>query len=97
MNRRDFIKTTAMVGAGVALYGLGGAENAHGFYQGSGLGLTLFSQPLRGVGPGGIPVAVSNGVSLVTGGHPLLAQYQPIPGHATPEPGQDYAVGLHRR
>jgi spore coat protein A, manganese oxidase len=58
MNRRDFIKTSAMVGAGVALYGGFGSAPAWAFYQSSGLNLFLFDQPLRGVGPGGIPVAL---------------------------------------
>lgn len=48
MNRRDFIKTSAIVGAGVAFYELGAPERALAFAQSSGLGLTLFSQALRG-------------------------------------------------
>jgi hypothetical protein len=48
MNRRDFIKTSALVGAGVAFYELGAPEKALAFAQSSGLGLTLFSQALRG-------------------------------------------------
>jgi spore coat protein A len=58
MNRRDFIKTSAMAGAAAALYGGFGPARAWAFYQSSGLGLTLFGQPLRGVGPEGIPVAL---------------------------------------
>ena len=48
MNRRDFIKTSAIVGAGVAFYELGVPERALAFAQSSGLGLTLFTQALRG-------------------------------------------------
>jgi spore coat protein A len=70
MNRRDFIKTTAMVGAGVALYGAFGAERAHAFYQSSGLGLKLFQQTLRGRDVASlateIGVAASDGAAPVT-------------------------------
>ena len=48
MNRRDFIKTSALVGAGAAFYELGVPERAFAFAQSSGLGLSLFSQQLRG-------------------------------------------------
>jgi FtsP/CotA-like multicopper oxidase with cupredoxin domain len=56
--RREFIKTTAVAGGGLVLYGGFASEKAWAFYQSSGLGLTLFAQALRGVGPGGIPVAL---------------------------------------
>jgi spore coat protein A len=56
MNRRNFLKTTAMTGAAVAMYGAFGGQRAYAFYQSSGLGLTLWSQPLRG----------SDAVSLAT-------------------------------
>jgi spore coat protein A len=56
MDRREFIKTTAMTGAALGLYGMLGPEHAYAFYQSSGLGLTLFSQSLRG----------SDAVSLAT-------------------------------
>jgi spore coat protein A len=56
MKRREFIKTTLMASAGAALYGAFGGR-VFAFNSSSGLGLTLFAQPLRGVGPGGIPVA----------------------------------------
>lgn len=56
MNRRAFVKTTAMAGAGLAF--MKSARMAWAFSQSSGLRLTLFGQPFRGVGPGGIPVAL---------------------------------------
>ena len=45
-NRREFIKTTAMAGAAVGLYGAFGSELAYAFYQGP--GLPKFIQLLRG-------------------------------------------------
>ncbi len=54
VDRRDFIKTTAAVGA-VALLG-GRWQDAYAFYQSS--GIALFGTQLRGIGPGNnIPVA----------------------------------------
>jgi spore coat protein A len=58
MKRREFIKTSLMAGAGTALSGRFATQRLLAFYQSSGLGLTLFSQTLRGVGSGGIPVAL---------------------------------------
>jgi spore coat protein A len=56
-----------MAGTAAAIYGALGTKRAWGFNQSSGLRLTLFSQQLRGVGPGGIPVALPDGISPVTG------------------------------
>src|SRR5512140_1714147 len=57
MNRREFMKRAAMTAAAFGVYGALGPRRAWAFYQSSGLGLNLYAQPLRGVGPGGIPVA----------------------------------------
>lgn len=53
--RREFIKTTITVGAGLALYGGFGPENAWAFYQTN--KTPLWETVFRGVGPGAIPVA----------------------------------------
>jgi spore coat protein A len=68
MNRRSFIKTSAMAGAGLAFM-KASSRMAWAFSQSSGLGLTLFGQPLRGVGgPSGIPVAMPDAAAApVTG------------------------------
>ena len=55
INRRDFLKTSALTGAGLALW-KGSERLAWAFYQSS--GLQKFIQPFRSVGPGGIPVAL---------------------------------------
>jgi spore coat protein A len=60
-SRRDFIKTSAALGAGVML---GGSwKFARAFYQTPINTIPLFQTALRGVGPGGIPVAASDGFS----------------------------------
>lgn len=63
MHRRQFMKTAA--GAAALFWA---RRRACAFYQSSGLGLTLYAQPLRGVGPGGIPVALPDALPApVTG------------------------------
>ncbi len=56
LNRRDLIKTGLGVGAGVAFGRWGKWGSAYAFNQSP--GIPLFKTALRGVGPGGIPVAV---------------------------------------
>ena len=58
LSRRQFIALTAMAAVGVAvpLELLSNAAPTFAFYQSA--GLKKFAQPLRGVGPGGIPVAL---------------------------------------
>ncbi len=55
--RRDFIKTTITVGAGVALYHGFASQEASAFYQTTPQSTPLWRTAFRGVGPGGIPVA----------------------------------------
>src|SRR6516164_3295690 len=73
MNRRDFIKTSALVGAGAAFYELGVPERAFAFAQSSGLGLSLFSQRIRGsdlLSPASqMGVAASDGVATTGASH----------------------------
>jgi spore coat protein A, manganese oxidase len=55
LSRREFLRNTAIIGAsGLVTWRLG-LRDAFAFYQSQ--GLQKFIQPLRGVGPGGIPVA----------------------------------------
>ena len=56
MNRRDLIRTGLGVGAGLALGRWGKGGSAFAFNQSP--GIPLFGTALRGVGPGGIPVAL---------------------------------------
>ena len=56
LNRRDLIKSGLGVGAGLALGRWGKWGSAQAFYQSP--GIPLFQTALRGVGKGGIPVAV---------------------------------------
>ena len=59
VTRRQFLKGAMIAGAGLALPALPvkwNAGTAHAFYQSP--GIPLFGTTLRGVGPGGIPVAV---------------------------------------
>jgi len=56
LNRRDLIKTGLGAGAGLAFGRWGKWGSAHAFNQSS--GIPLFGTTLRGVGPGGIPVAI---------------------------------------
>jgi spore coat protein A, manganese oxidase len=53
--RREFIKRSLTVGAGLALYGRFGSEKAWAFYQTN--KTPLWQTAFRGVGPGAIPVA----------------------------------------
>ena len=69
--RREFLKTTGIAGAGLILYGNFGAQRAWALAQSPGLRKfqDLAGNPisLRGLGPGGIPVAVPDGIAPVTG------------------------------
>jgi spore coat protein A, manganese oxidase len=70
--RREFLKTAGITGAGLILYGKFGAQRASAFAQSPGLrkfrDLAGNPIPLRGLGPGGIPVAVPDGTAApVTG------------------------------
>ena len=53
--RRQFLKTSMLTGAGIALYGGLGFREAWAWYQSQ--PVPLWQTALRGVGPGGIPVA----------------------------------------
>jgi len=59
--RRDFLKTTTAAGAGLYAFGILRPRAAHAFYQSS--PTPLWRTALRGVGPGGIPVAASDGIA----------------------------------
>jgi spore coat protein A, manganese oxidase len=70
--RREFLKVTGIAGAGLVLYGKFGAQRAWAFAQSPGLrkfrDLAGNPIPFRGLGPGGIPVAVPDGTAApVTG------------------------------
>ena len=66
LTRRQFLKTTAIAGAGMALPLKFWKGNAYAFYQSP--GLQKWQPPLRGVGPGQIPVVGLDGfASPVTG------------------------------
>jgi spore coat protein A, manganese oxidase len=69
--RREFIEISAAAGAGLLVAGRG---TAWAFYQSPGTpipkkwpGMKKYATALRGVGPGGIPVALPDGVSAATG------------------------------
>jgi spore coat protein A len=55
INRRQFLKVTAAAGVALAVPWYFDTRSALAFYQST--GLQKFAQPLRGVGPTGIPVA----------------------------------------
>jgi spore coat protein A len=55
ITRRHFLKATAAAGVALAVPRYFDPRSALAFYQST--GLRKFAQPLRGVGPGGIPVA----------------------------------------
>jgi spore coat protein A, manganese oxidase len=57
LTRRQFIKSTIATGTGVAVFGSLGTEKAWAFYQTTPQTTPLWTTALRGVGPGGIPVA----------------------------------------
>jgi spore coat protein A, manganese oxidase len=63
--RRGFLKTTMMAGAGLAAHGLLRPRTARAFYQSN--ATPLWRTNLRGVGPGGIPVAAPDPHQLVPG------------------------------
>jgi spore coat protein A len=66
LTRRSFLKTTTIAGAGIALYGGLRSEKAWAFYQTQ--STPLWATALRGVGPGGIPVAAADAfLAPVTG------------------------------
>jgi spore coat protein A, manganese oxidase len=66
ITRRQFIAGTVVAGAALAVPWYFGTRSALAFYQST--GLQKFVQPLRGVGPGGIPVAAPDAFSApVTG------------------------------
>jgi spore coat protein A, manganese oxidase len=77
VTRRQFIQLGAATGAGLAFAGRYSLNpnTAWAFYQSPGRpipgrnwpGIAKFATQLRGVGPGGIPVALPDGVSGVTG------------------------------
>jgi len=58
LTRRQFLKATAAAGAALAVPWYFDTRSALAFYQST--GLQKFVQPLRGVGPGGIPVAAAD-------------------------------------
>ena len=57
LNRRQFLQTSMLTGAGLALYGGFGSQSAWAFYQTTPKSTPLWRTAFRGVGPGGIPVA----------------------------------------
>ena len=70
--RREFVKVTGIAGAGLLFYSTFGAQRAWAFAQSPGLrkfrDLAGNPIPLRGLGPGGIPVAVPDATAApVTG------------------------------
>ena len=66
INRRQFLKVAAATGAALAVPWYFDTGTAFAFYQST--GLQKFAQPLRGVGPGGIPVAAPDAFTApVTG------------------------------
>src|SRR5512147_3050600 len=67
LTRREFVKTTAIGAVGLVAF-KAGLRSAYAFNQSPGNQIPLFGTTLRGVGPGGIPVALpSPGVAPVTG------------------------------
>jgi len=77
MNRRDFIKTSAMTGTAIAVYAGFGAESAYAFYQSP--GLQKYIQALRGVAPldpVGIPLALPDAFSTPSVDHYSLVAGQ---------------------
>jgi spore coat protein A len=66
ITRRQFLKASAATGALVSVGGFLSPRKAHAFYQSP--GIRLFDTDLRGVGPGAIPVAATDGFAApVTG------------------------------
>jgi spore coat protein A, manganese oxidase len=64
LSRRQFLKGVAIAGAGMALPLKFGVRDSYAFYQSQ--GLSKWNTTLRGVGPGGIPVAAWDGYPNVT-------------------------------
>lgn len=66
LNRRQFLARTAAVGAALTIPWYFDTRSAFAFYQSA--GLRKFAQPLRSVGPGGIPVVAPDAFAApVTG------------------------------
>ena len=66
ITRRQFMAGTVVAGAALSVPWYLDSQSAFAFYQS--MGLQKFAQPLRGVGPGGIPVAAPDAFSApVTG------------------------------
>src|SRR5512147_1726630 len=67
LTRREFVKTTAIGAVGLVAF-KASLRSAYAFNQSPGNKIPLFGTTLRGVGPGGIPVALpSPGIAPVTG------------------------------
>jgi spore coat protein A, manganese oxidase len=62
ISRRQFIKIGITTGAILSFGGIFPYHRAYAFSQSA--GLKKFAQPLRGLGPNGIPVAASDGVAV---------------------------------
>ncbi len=78
MNRRSFVKMAGATAAALALGRFVGFDlmpKASAFYNST--GLKKFIQPLRGIGPGGIPVAVPDGTRSWDEGE-IVAQHYTI-------------------
>ena len=64
--RREFLKTSMLTGAGIAMYGGLGFKEARAWYQSQ--PVPLWQTAFRGAGPGGIPVAAPDALPApVTG------------------------------
>jgi spore coat protein A, manganese oxidase len=95
LTRRQFIKSTIAAGTGMAVFGGMGTEKAWAFYQTTPQTTPLWTTALRGVGPGGIPVAAPDpflapvtGVTHYTIKHRSV--YRPASSHTWP----NHPVGL---
>ena len=64
LSRRQFLKGAVIAGAGMALPLKFGVRDSYAYYQSQ--GLAKWATTLRGVGPGGIPVAAWDGYPNVT-------------------------------
>ena len=70
ISRRDFIKYSMAAGAAAAVpWRVALAQAVTGPYGVGSPNLTKFVDPIRGLGPGGIPVAASDGVSVFGAQH----------------------------
>jgi spore coat protein A, manganese oxidase len=70
ITRRQFLKGAGALGIGMALPLKFGIRDAHAFYQSP--GLQKYIQPLRGVGPGQIPVVGSDGIAATGATHATI-------------------------